>query len=171
MEKLTPEQMEEVLIVHETAEFDNDLDAVMSTLVANPVYELPSIGWHIEGTEGVRELYRRWLSGAEKRNVWAEKRVQAFSTDENALIRDAYVYYDGDDGQRTTARYSTAISFEGRLISGERMFMETPFAKIMYDILGADFADVPGVSTLEEVNPPPVARLDRAAAHAASPHH
>jgi hypothetical protein len=113
MEKLTPEQMEEVLIVHETAEFANDLDAVMATLSANPKYELPSIGWHIEGEVGVRELYKRWLSGAESRNVWAEKRVQAFSTDENALIRDAYVFYDGDDGQRVTARYSTAISFEG----------------------------------------------------------
>jgi hypothetical protein len=171
MEKLTPEQMEEVLIVHETAEFDGDLDAVMATLVANPQYELPSIGWHIEGQAGVRELYRRWLQGTETRNVWAEKRVQAFSIDENALIRDAYVYYDGDDGQRVTGRYSTAISFEGGLISGERMFMEAPFAKIMYDILGADFGDVPGVSKLEDVSPPPVARLDRVAAHAANPHH
>lgn len=171
MEKSTLEQMEEILIVHETAEFDNDLDAVMATLTDTPVYELPSIGWHIQGAEGVRELYKRWLTGAEKRNVWAEKRVQAYSMDENALIRDAYVFYDNDKGKRVTGRYSTAISFDGGLISGERMFMETPFAKLMYDILGADFADVPGVSTLEEVAPPPVDRLDRAAAHAANPHH
>ena len=51
MEKLTLQQMEELLAVHEEAEFNMDLDATLATLVDNPVYELPSIGWHIEGKE------------------------------------------------------------------------------------------------------------------------
>lgn len=171
MASLSLEQMHELLVRHETAEFNNDLDAVMATLVDDPQYELPTLGWHIHGVEGVRELYRRMLNGADERNVWSERRVEAVSADDNALIRDAYVYFDTADGQRVTSRYSTAITFDGDLILGERMFMDIPFAKVMGEILGPDFGDVPGVSRIEDVSPPPVARLDRAAAHAANPDH
>lgn len=171
VEKMTVEEMDQILIVHEIAEFDNDIEAVMATLVEDPQYELPSMGWHIKGEHAVRELYKRWLGGADKRNIWAEKRIQAYSANGDAMVRDAFVFYDDDNGNRVTSRYSTAFSFENGLISGERMFMEPPFAKVMNDILGPDFGDVEGVSRIEDVAPPPVPRLDRAAEHAARPDH
>ncbi|MFN6551801.1 hypothetical protein ACP6C7_13995 [Mycolicibacterium septicum] len=171
MAKMTAEEMDHILIVHEIAEFDNDVEAVMATLADNPQYELPNMGWHIKGEVAVRELYNRWLSGADKRNIWAEKRVQAYSADGDAMIRDAFVFYDNDAGERVTSRYSTAFSFENGKISGERMFMEPPFAKVMNDILGPDFGEIEGVSRIETMGPPPVPRLDRAAEHAARPNH
>ncbi|PPJ08904.1 hypothetical protein C5E44_28480, partial [Nocardia nova] len=63
--KLSLAQMEELLAIHEMAEFNVDLDATMATLVDNPVYELPTLGWHIEGQEAVRETYRRLLHGGD----------------------------------------------------------------------------------------------------------
>lgn len=168
MAEFTLQQMEELLAVHEMAEFQVDLDATMATLVDNPVYELPSLGWRIEGRSAVRETYRRLLHGSDKRNMWADKRVHAIS--EDSLSREAYVYVDTEDG-RVTGQYFAVIAFEGDKISGERMYMDTTFAKAMAEILGPDFGDVPGVSRLADVVPAPVPRMDRAAEHAANPGH
>lgn len=168
MTTFTLEQMEALLAVHEEAEFNVDLEATMATLADNPVYEFPALGWHIEGQEAVRETYRRLLIGGDKANMWADKRVHAIS--DNALCREAYVYIDTDKG-RVTGQYFVTIVFEGDKILGERMYMDTTFANAMAEILGPDFGDVPGVSRLEDVVPPPVPRLDRAAAHAASTNH
>lgn len=165
---LTLEQMEALLAEHEMAEFNLDLDGTMATLVDNPVYELPALGWHIEGQEAVRETYRRLLVGSDKGNMWADKRVHAVSG--NSLCREAYVYIDTPKG-RVTGQYFVTLIFEGDKILGERMYMDTTFAAAMADILGPDFGDVPGVSRLEDKTPPPVPRLDRAAAHAANSNH
>lgn len=168
MENITLQEMEELLALHEKAEFDLDLDATLATLVDNPVYELPTLGWHIEGRDAVRETYVRMLHGSDKRNIWADKRVHAIS--DRSLSREAYVYLDTDDG-RVTGQYFVVMVFEGDKIAGERMYMDATFARVMGDILGPDFGEVPGVSRLEDKTPPPVPRLDRAAAHAANSHH
>lgn len=168
MEKMTLQEMEELLQVHEMAEFQLDLDATMATLVDNPVYEFPSIGWHIEGRGAVRETYSRLLFGGDERNIWADKRVHAI--DETTLCREAYVYFDTAEG-RATGRYMAVIIFENRRILGERMYMDTAFSKAVNEILGPDFGEIPGVSRLEDKSPPPVPRLDRAQQHAADPDH
>lgn len=168
METITLQRMEELLALHEKAEFDLDLDATLATLVDNPVYELPSLGWHIAGRDAVRETYRRMLHGSDERNIWADKRVHAIS--DNSLSREAYVYLDTEDG-RVTGQYFVVMVFEGDKIAGERMYMDSTYAKVMADILGPDFGEVAGVSRLAEMTPPPVPRLDRAAAHAANSNH
>jgi hypothetical protein len=168
MGNMTLDEMEALLARHEEAEFALDLDATMATLGDNPVYELPALGWHIEGQEAVREMYRRMLPGGEDLNMWAEKRVHAL--DDSSLCREAYVYWDGPDG-RTTGRYMAVIAFEDDRIAGERLYMCDRFAIAMAGVLGADFGDVPGVSRLEDRSPAPVPRLDRAAVHAANPDH
>lgn len=166
---LTLQQMEELLAIHEVAEFNLDLDGVMATLVDNPVYEFPGLNYYVEGWEPVTETYRRFLRGGDERNIWAEKRTHAIS--ENSLSREAYVFFDTLDGSRVTGRYSVIMDFEGDKIAGERMFMDATFAKACYEIFGDDFIDVPGVRLLNEASPPPVPRLDRAAAHAANSDH
>src|SRR5262245_33916153 len=77
MGKMTLDEMEALLARHEEAEFNMDVDATMATLVDNPVYELPGLGWHIAGQDAVRETYRRMLPGGESLNIWADKRVHA----------------------------------------------------------------------------------------------
>lgn len=167
---LTLEQMEELLSVHELAEFNLDLDATMATLVENPVFQLPTLNWYIEGQDGVRELYRRMLHGGDIRNFWADKRTHAVSA--SSLVREAWVYFDTDEGVRATGSYNVVMDFEGDKILGERMFMDAGFAKVMAQVLGPDFGDVPGVHPLDQKHPEPVARLDdRAAAHLANTNH
>jgi len=161
-------EMEELLAIHEMAEFNLDIDATVATLVENPQYELPSCGWSIKGKDAVRELYRRMLIGGDKRNIWADKRVHAIN--ETTLCREAYVYFDTEKG-RVTGQYFAVVEFKDNLILGERLYMDSTFAAAMNEVLGADFGDVPGVSRLADVVPPPVPRMDRAAAHAANSNH
>lgn len=165
--KLTLEQMEELLIAHETAEFNMDLDGVMATLVEHPVFEMPAVGLQIEGYEAVREMYRRFLAGGDRMNIWADRRVHAVS--DNELVREAYVYFDTPEG-RVTGQYCVVLTFEGDKLLGEKFYMDVTFAKAMSEALG-DILDLPGVHRLADVAPPPVPRLDRAAAHAANSRH
>ena len=167
---LTLDQMEELLAIHETAEFNLDIDATMATLVDNPIYEFPVLNWYVEGRDAVRETYRRLLHGGDVRNFWAEKRRHAL-TASGCLIREAHVFFDTDEGIRTTGSYNVVMDFEGDKISAERMYMDAGFAKVMGQVFGPDFGDVPGVYRLDQKFPPPVARLDRAAAHAANSNH
>lgn len=165
---LNLQQMEDLLAAHEMAEFTVDLDATMATLVDNPLYELPTLGWRIEGQHAVRETYKRLLEGGEVQNLWADKRVHA--TSPSSLSREAYVYIDTPEG-RVTGQYCVVLDFEGDKIAGERMYMDTTFAKAMESILGPDFGDIPGVTRLADSVPEPRPRIDRAALHAADPNH
>lgn len=166
--KLTLAEMEELLAAHEMAEFNINLDATVATLVENPVYELPSLGWRIEGQEAVRETYKRLLHGGDVHNLWADKRVHATSA--TSLAREAYVYIDTPEG-RVTGQYFVAMDFAGDTIAGERMYMDAAFVKAANDILGPDFGDIPGVTRLEDAVPAPRPRLDRTAEHAANSNH
>lgn len=166
---LTLDQMEDLLALHEEAEFNVDVDGTMATLIPHPIYELPTLNWYIEGWDAVKETYRRLLIGGEERNIWAVKRTHAIAG--NSLIREAYVYVDTDEGVRVTGRYNVVMDFEGDKISGERMYMDATFARAMTQILGPDFGDIPGVYPLDARSPEPVPRLDRAAVHAAQPRH
>ncbi|MFN6551782.1 hypothetical protein ACP6C7_13900 [Mycolicibacterium septicum] len=153
MTEMTKNEMEEVLLAHEKGELEEDLDATMATLVDNPHYELPTLGYAFDGYDAVREAYSRIMPGTRTRNVAAKMRVHA--SDSNTLVREAHVSFNTRSGERVNGNYIVVMSFdpEQRLISGERMYMDTNFAAMMSENLGPDFADVPGVTKLSDVAP------------------
>lgn len=153
MTEMTKNEMEEVLLAHEKGELEEDLDATMATLVTNPHYELPTLGYAFDGYDAVREAYSRIMPGTRTRNVAAKMRVHAI--DSNTLVREAHVSFNTRSGERVNGNYIVVMSFdpEQRLISGERMYMDTNFAAMMSENLGPDFADVPGVTKLSDVAP------------------
>lgn len=153
MEDMTKQEMEAILLAHEKAELEEDLDATMATLVPVPHYELPTLGYAFDGYDAVREAYSRILPGTRSRNVAAKMRVHAMS--HNTLVREAHVSFTKSSGERVTGGYIVVMTFdpEHKLIAGERMYMDTNFAEMMAENLGPDFADVPGVTKLSEVAP------------------
>ncbi|MGU3498745.1 hypothetical protein [Mycobacterium sp. C31M] len=153
MPEMTKNEMEEVLLAHEKGELEEDLDATMATLVDNPHYELPTLGYAFDGYDAVREAYSRIMPGTRTRNVAAKMRVHAI--DSNTLVREAHVSFNTRSGERVNGNYIVVMSFdpEQKLISGERMYMDTNFAAMMSENLGPDFADVPGVTKLSDVAP------------------
>ncbi|OMC36749.1 hypothetical protein A5740_00310 [Mycobacterium sp. GA-1841] len=153
MEELTKKEMEAILLAHEIAELEEDIDATMATLAPNPHYELATLGLAFEGEAAVREAYSRILPGNRSRNVAAEMRVHA--TAANTLIREAHVSFTTSGGERVTGQYLVVMSFDpvAKLISGERMYMDPNFAAMMTENLGADFESLPGVSKLSDHAP------------------
>src|SRR5262245_41569311 len=63
MQEMTKKEMEAVLLAHEKGELEEDLDATMATLVDNPHYELPTLGFAFDGYDAVREAYSRIMPG------------------------------------------------------------------------------------------------------------
>lgn len=152
MADLTFEEMEEILLAHEMAELEADIEATMATVVPNPHYEFPTFGLAADGQEAVREHYRRVLPHVGKFDVAAEKRVHGAAP--NTLIREAWVSFTLD-GQRLTGIYLAVITFdpELKLIAGERLYTDDNYAKVMAPELGPDYAAFPGVSRIEDGAP------------------
>lgn len=148
MTDLTLDEMEALLHKHEEYELNYDFEGTISTLTAFPQYELPTLGWKIEGRDAVVELYRRMLPGGLKQAMWAEKRVHAVAP--NTLAREAFVMFNTPDGRRVTGQYMAVIAYDPveKLIIGERLYMDSSFAEAMALELGEDFGDIPGVSKI-----------------------
>ncbi|HJQ05480.1 MAG TPA: NADP-dependent oxidoreductase [Nocardioides sp.] len=140
--------MEALLHLHEEYELNYDFDGTISTLTAVPQYELPTLGWKIEGRDAVVELYRRMLPGGLIQAMWAEKRVHAVAP--NTLAREAFVFFNTPDGRRVKGQYMAVIAYDKdeKLIIGERLYMDKSFAEAMARALGPDFGDIPGVSQI-----------------------
>ncbi|MFD5177066.1 hypothetical protein ACFWM1_14730 [Nocardia sp. NPDC058379] len=152
MSELTKKQMEEILLAHEIAELEMDVEATLATLAPNPHYEIASLGWAIDGTDAVRETYHRILR-QQGRGVAAEKRVHAVA--ENTLLREAFMTFNTLDGERVTGLYLVVMAFDPglKLISGERMYTDPNFGQTMAELLGPDFGSLPGVSRISDTAP------------------
>jgi hypothetical protein len=151
--ELTKSEMEDLLLEHEIAELEMDVERTMRTLIDDPQYELPTLGFAIRGAEAVRETYRRIMRTVVDRDIAAEMRVHAIAA--NTLIREACVSFNLADGRRVTGLYSVIMAFdpEQKKITGERMYMDTNFAAYMTEQLGDDFDQLDGVTTLGDVLP------------------
>ena len=150
---LTKSEMEDLLLEHEVAELEMDVERTMRTLIDDPQYELPTLGYAIRGADAVRETYRRIMRTVVDRDIAAEMRVHAIA--DNTLVREACVSFNLATGERVTGLYSVIMAFdpEVKLITGERMYMDTNFAAYMTEQLGDDFDQIPGVTKLGDVLP------------------
>lgn len=142
--QLTWDEAEAVLKAHEKAEMDVDYDATIATIVDDPVYELPTLGYMLEGAEAVHEFYRRTLPYFAKFDVYADVRVHALSKDGTVLAREAYPYITVD-GEKVQCNYSTIVVLEGDKIKSERLYVDPVFGSYFAESLGEDFEQVPGV--------------------------
>lgn len=142
---LTPAEMEAALDAHGAHELALDVDATMATVSADPSYEYVMLGLRADGREAVREAYRRMFAGYISKVVSSSVRVIAAA--EEGLCREGFTTVRGDDGL-VTCRSITVITFDGNLVSGERMYTDPFLTHVVQDAFGPDFADVPGVSRL-----------------------
>jgi hypothetical protein len=149
MQDLTKQEMEELLLEHEIAELEYDLDRTMATLVPNPHFELCFMGLAVDGYDAVREMYSRMLvRGGEERNLQADARIVMIA--DNHIIREALISFDDADGQRRTGLYNVVVEFdpETKKIKGERMYGDLTYGQFMSGIVGEDLAQIPGVSQI-----------------------
>lgn len=150
---MTKKEMEAVLLEHEIAELENDVERTMATLVPNPHYEIAFLGLAIDGRDAIRELYKRILSRNVGRPVAAEARNHAVAR--NTLIREAHVSFDTLDGKRVTGLYMVVMEFDpiSKKIVSERMYADTLFAQFMTEQIGPGLENFPGVSRITDTAP------------------
>lgn len=151
MKELTREEMDAILLAHEIAELEYNVDATMATLVPNPHYEIATLGVAVDGWDAIRRTYQRLIHQAGKeRNAQAVARV--IGTAKNTLMREAHVSFDDDAGKRVTGLYMVVMEFDPELkkIRGERMYTDTVFGAFLAAVLGEDFPSLPGVSRISE---------------------
>ncbi|MBS0473542.1 MAG: hypothetical protein JSR28_00130, partial [Proteobacteria bacterium] len=149
MTDLTRAEMEAILLEHEIAELEYSVDRTMATLVANPHYEIATLGVAVDGWDAIERTYDRLIKeGGKDRNIQAVARVIAEA--KNTLIREAHVSFDDDEGKRVTGLYLVVMEFdpEQKKIIGERMYTDTVFGALLKGILGDDFINLPGVSSI-----------------------
>lgn len=148
MKLMTLAEAEAVLAHHEAVELAVDIPGTLATLVDEPHYELPSIGYELRGMEAVKAWYERTLGYWAEREITAVKRVHAFSPESRSICREAHVRIT-IDGQVVHCNYSAVITIsEDGKISNERLYTDPYFASMHLPALGEDFADVPGVTPM-----------------------
>jgi hypothetical protein len=137
--------MEVALDAHRNYEQAFDLDGTMSTVAPHPVYEFVNLGWRVDGRDALREAYRRMFVGYLSKIQ--SKTLRTLAVAPNALCREGFAVVKSENGP-INCRTITVITFEGDLVSGERAYTDAFTADLMYGALGADFAQIPGVSEL-----------------------
>lgn len=147
MKTLTLEDLNAAQKRHEIPELAADVEGTMATICPHPVYELPAVGWMIDGREAVTEFYRRTLPYFQAREVHAEARIHALGP--NTLLREAHMTVVLD-GESVCTNYLAVIAVdpETDLITAERLYTDPVSAGLFAEALGDDFGTVPGVSKM-----------------------
>jgi hypothetical protein len=151
-EALTPEQMTEVLMRHELAEFDNKLDDVMSTLVEEPVYELHPQAIRFSGRDAVRGFYERtlgFLNQFDHRGKEVDTReIVCVAFTGNQLVAELNEELELPNGTRKRVYLVTVVEYRGDKIVGERLYCDHVLAGLFDNALEEDFYSLPGVVRL-----------------------
>lgn len=153
MQELTKGEMEPILFAHGMAELQFDVEETMRTVASEPHYEIAYLDLAVDGREAVIEMYRRLLAGNRTRDFQVKVRVDTIG--KNTLMQEAYVSFKNLKGERVTGIYLSVVEFDPaeKKILGERMYGDAVWGQLWLENLGADFADVPGVSRLSDTMP------------------
>jgi hypothetical protein len=159
MSQPTLEEMKALLLEHEWAERNGDLDGTMATLVAHPVFEVHPQGLRIEGYEAVREMYGRLLPGSNdplsEGTAQTERVLQSSITASGNSVLCTEVQHEMHrlDGTTACVRMLVNVYFQDGKLLGERLFSDNDMAELINSALGPDFFNLPGVTTIVDDYP------------------
>jgi hypothetical protein len=152
--------MKELLLEHEQCEAMGDVEGTMATLVEHPVFELHPQGLRIEGYEAVREMYGKFLQDAfrsrpaERKAQMAptlKSRITAFA--DSLLVTEANNDIKFPDGSIVSLRFLVLVYFQDGKILGERLYSDNDYTEVVNSVLGPDFINFPGVTTIVDDYP------------------
>jgi len=124
------QQLVSVAIAHAALEATQDLEALLGTMEGEPVYEFYPLGRRFIGMANTRRYYEHFLREVQPRiitytalseSIGAAGVVQEFSVT---------VGHQGED-QPTEHRIMAILTFGNARLSGERMFSDDKFFKLL----------------------------------------
>lgn len=132
----TVENMYELGTRHARVEAQKNLDALMETMVAEPVYEFYPVGRMLRGGEKVRRYYQQFMDNF--MNTIVDYELVEEWVNETSVIQEYNITVE-IDGVRETHRTVGILYAKGELLGGERIYgserMIRQFAGDMYDEL------------------------------------
>lgn len=145
--KFSIDELDKFWHAHAEPEFAIDLDAIMATVVDDPMYEFHPLGFRIEGVAAVREMYARLLPVYMATVRRAELRCKSYGDD---FIIAEYKFMIRQPGNVWLPAYRMGImefAEDGRVTS-ERDYFSPAQGDMVRDALRDDFVDVPGVTVI-----------------------
>jgi hypothetical protein len=159
MSQPTLEEMKALLLEHEWAERNGDLDGTMATLVAHPVFELHPQGIRVEGYEAVRAMYGKFLPGFKDQFAESKETTERVLKSNITAVGNSVLCTEGQDkmhradGTPTRMRMLVNVYFQDGKLLGERLFSDNDMAELINSALGPDFFNLPGVTTIVDDYP------------------
>ena len=144
---LSVERMVELEAFHTDLERVGDFERLMQTVAAEPHYELQPAGYALTSRIAVETFYRRCMPtffGMVARS--APQMIRTYG--ENVMIQESRGPLVFPDGVERFSTRVTVIAFEGELIKGERGYADQHMGALIAELVGPDFASVPGVVRL-----------------------
>jgi ketosteroid isomerase-like protein len=149
------EQRAESLMIiareHELKELSLDFDGLMDTLVADPIYFWFPQRLRVQGRAAVRAMYERIepLIAAMAAAIKSGARAMHFVTSgENQIAAEVEFPYAFPDGAIRKVRIAAFVDFEDGKMVGETQYVDQYLAAELDRLLGRDFLEVTGVSTI-----------------------
>ena len=121
--------MRKLVQMHIDAETKMDVDAVLATLVENPVYEFHSDRLRLEGKDNVREFYRDHF---DKFFPLIESHVLINECwGEHSACMEYDVFLKPPHDPKRAYRITAVLTEKDSLLIGERFYVEHELARLM----------------------------------------
>jgi hypothetical protein len=125
---------------HSAAEAAEDLDGTMATLESEPVYELYPVGLELRGMKKVRRYYEHYFAHVAPRMAGYE--LLAEWINEAGVLQEYDISCKVDGGGIKTFRVIGILKFGENALSGERLYADEEFLRILFGPLWDDMESV-----------------------------
>lgn len=125
---------------HASLEARRELDALMETLVGDPVYEFHPLGLRLSGGARVRRYYRQFFENFMERIVGYELLEEWVNETSVAQEYDITVELEG---VRETHRVLGVLYADGSLLGGERIYGSERILRLMAGPMFAELEPLP----------------------------
>ena len=126
------------------AEGEADLDGAMASFEGEPVYELFPVGRRMRGMDAARRYYRHFFAEVLPRLVNDKIIVHGNSVTETGLINESTLVYRHDDGAEQSFRVLGILVFGEKAVTGERIFADEAFLRVMFGPLWDEMEPIEG---------------------------
>lgn len=127
---------------HADTEADGNLDGILATLEGEPVYEFYPLGRRFRGMANTRRYYEHFISTVRPRVIGAVLHNEAIGP--GGVVQEYTVTARSDEDQPPSAhRVMAILTFGSERLSGDRMFSDERFFRLLIGPLWEELEIVP----------------------------
>jgi hypothetical protein len=145
--ELTPQRMWELLATHGRLEYESDIEGVMSTIGADPLWEFHPLGLRVQDRDAIRLLYECQFEHILPRLGSAVHRTVSYG--ERCMVRESSFAIRMPDGSAGSGIAVAILEFEDSgLIRSERGYASGDMNTLVDLFFPESMWDLPGASRI-----------------------